>query len=194
MRMTNTGKTSWFLAALMGMNATSGAAEERGIPEIAAARAEQVVALKAKGLEEGVGIYGISMSSLVGAGYVNGESGWKDPKTASWSGKGGINTAEDFLKDADAQMDAYAFYLNGAFEHMSVRKPEIRIELDGEVYGIKDVMKIAPYAKPHEMVDFVMTGDASSLDVAAKKSGYENGRVLAKTAFSEKFEPQSLSM
>lgn len=194
MRMTNTGKTSWFLAALMGMNASQGAAEERGIPEIAAARAEQVEAMRARGEDEGVGTYGVPMSVLVGAGYVDGTRSWKEPSTATWSGKEGINSAADFIQNADAQMDAYAFYLNGAFEHMSVRKPEIRIELDGETYGIRDVMKIAAYAKPHELVDFVMSGDAKSLDMAAKKAGYENGRTLARTAFQTEPDLPSVSL
>lgn len=194
MRLKNEeARASWFLAALMAMRGGPGAAEERGIAGIATARAEQVREFRARGENPGVGTYGLEMAHLVASGHVEAGPGWKSPDTATFSGQDDVWSLEDFVNNDAAQLNAYAFYLDGAFEHMSIQKPEIRVEIADKVYDIQGVLRLAPYAKAHEMVDLVITGDPAVLDRAAQRTGYRNGTELAISVMDRGPDSPSLS-
>lgn len=195
MRMTNKGaRANWFLAALMGMNSGPAAAEARGTADIATARAEQVRELRARGENPGVGTYGLDMTNLVASGHVEPGPGWKNPETATFSGKDDVWSLQEFLDNDAAQLEAYTFYLNGAFEHMAIQKPEVRVEIEGQSYGLEKILALAAYAKPHKLVDLVVSGDPSVLDDVAQKSGFRSGVELAVTAMNRAPDTPSLSL
>lgn len=180
MRTNTMRQASWVLAALLSPK-TLGAAD---MTELCETRARHVAELSLENGAHGVGVYGVEMSVLVGAGYVEMSKGWKDPKSATWTGLDGVNSEEDFLASPDAQKAAYAFYLESASEAVVAKKPNISFCVDGIDCGVREMNKLVPYAKPFEIAAFLESGDSRDLDEAAQRNGMENGDFLAKTAIS----------
>lgn len=171
--MRNNVKTTsgiFLMAMMVSANGVSAASSDR----IAEQRALQVAARPEAGA---VGIYGLPMEVLVAHGVVEPARGWDRPETAKWAN--GYSSAEDFLADEAAQREAFAYYLNGLYEHLHTRTIDLKVEVGDRKLGVNDLIGLSAFGvAPYKIAILAQEKDPSILDAEAGALGVGRGEDL----------------
>lgn len=178
--MRNNVKTTsgiFLMAMMISANGVSAANADR----IAEQRALQVAARPEAGA---VGIYGLPMEVLVAHGVVEPARGWDRPETAKWAN--GYGSADEFLADEAAQRDAFAYYLNGLYEHLHTRAIDLKVEVGDKKLGVNDLIGLSVFGvPPYKIAILAQEKDPSILDADADALGVGRGEDLLLSLVSE---------
>lgn len=171
--MKNNIKTTsgmFLMAMMISANGVTPAAADA----IAEQRALQVSARPEQG---SVGMYGIPMQVLVASGNVEPSSGWDKPETATWNNDG--HDVATFLADEMAQREAFAFYLNGLYEHLHTKAVDLSVEVDGQKLYAQDLLGLTAFGiPPYKIAILAQEKDAAVLDEQAANLGFGSGSQL----------------